>query len=1027
MEIPANLINEIKRGNVVLFLGAGASMGSTDKDGNSMLGVQNLIDHLSDRFLGGEEKQSSLASVSELSCSESDPITVQIFIKKLFEPYEPAGFHLKVPLFKWKNIFTTNYDLLIEKSYSEVQSSPKKLIPIYSSKDRMDALITQDRDLPYFKLHGCITKIDEHDPPLILTVDQYVTHREKRDSLFERLKSIGSSNTILFVGHSLEDPDVRQILHEVQSITNSRPRYYAVMPEFSEMQSRMWEGKKISLLKGTFEAFLISLEESISTVERSFISVPRSHEIEKKFIKNEYQLTPESLAVIDSNLKYIHSGMSSSIIKPEVFYHGYSRDWAPIQDDLDIPRSISDEIISQVILANESERNSNTELFLIKGSAGAGKSIVLKRVAWDSSIDYDKVCLYWDSNDRINYNVILEVSEKIGERLFLFVDRAASHVPDLMRLLNKLNEAKAPVTCIVSERSNEWNVECTVVHKYLSDDFEVRYLSQKEINHLLDKLDTHSCLGALKGKTRDEQIKAFRETAGRQLLIALHEATAAKSFQEIIHDEYDNIVPLKAQLIYRTVCVMNRLSVHVRAGIIHRLHNVSFEEFSRNFFSPLENVVKVIDYQAAFDHAYEARHPLIAEMVFTHALPEESDKFDAYISLISALDIGYGSDNTAFKELVKFKSLSIVFNDLNNIEKIYDKAYSVCGDDDYYYQQRAIYYMKSARRNYQRAEELLVLAEEFGSHNPTIKHTFAELELLRANNSAGLERERHLNKAKSLATTFIGKNSDSSHGYGTLFKVALSQLEKAVADEDEELITESTKKAEQYLREALQQYPDDEIMLSNEARLAKVLSDSERAFKALQKAFSVNSSSSYVAGRLSSMYIERGDIPSAKEVLIKIIESSPSDKIAHAHLGMLLVRYEPNNKDEIEYHLRRSFTDGDSNHLNQLWYARQLYINNKFDDYSELIQKLKKLNMSPSSRHMVRGIITEPKGGNMVFFGNVKRKEHTFAILETSGFKGQHFLHRTNAEDRKWEDLSVGKGVEYILGFTFAGAAAILK
>ncbi|WP_339771497.1 hypothetical protein [uncultured Paraglaciecola sp.] len=36
MEISANLVQEIKRGNVVLFLGAGASMGAEDSDGNGM-------------------------------------------------------------------------------------------------------------------------------------------------------------------------------------------------------------------------------------------------------------------------------------------------------------------------------------------------------------------------------------------------------------------------------------------------------------------------------------------------------------------------------------------------------------------------------------------------------------------------------------------------------------------------------------------------------------------------------------------------------------------------------------------------------------------------------------------------------------------------------------------------------------------------------------------------------------------------------------------------------------------------------
>jgi hypothetical protein len=180
MEISANLVQEIKRGNVVLFLGAGASMGAEDSDGNGMFGVQQLINELSDRFLGGEEKNSTLATVSELAMSEADQTSVQIFIKQLFENFSPSDFHLKVPLFRWKSIYTTNYDLIIEKAYAQVKDAPKKLVPIYKSSDRVDSLIVSENDLPYVKLHGCINKIDEYDPPLILTIDQYVTHREKR-------------------------------------------------------------------------------------------------------------------------------------------------------------------------------------------------------------------------------------------------------------------------------------------------------------------------------------------------------------------------------------------------------------------------------------------------------------------------------------------------------------------------------------------------------------------------------------------------------------------------------------------------------------------------------------------------------------------------------------------------------------------------------------------------------------------------------------------------------------------------------
>jgi tetratricopeptide (TPR) repeat protein len=1026
MELPHNLIHEVKNGSAVLFLGAGAAMGARCKDGTTMLGVSALISKLSDRFLGGEVKTYSLASVAELAISESDLVTVQNFVADLFTIYQPANFHLKIPLFKWKSIYTTNYDFIIERSYAAMANSLQKLVPIYSSSDRVDTLIKTESHLPFVKLHGCISKIDESSPPLILTIDQYVTHREKRESLFERLRHLGSSQPVIFVGHSLEDPDIRQILHEISHITVSRPRFYAVMPEFSDMQMRLWEGRRITLIKGTFEQFLNTLETKITSIERQFVAKDRSHEIERKFISNEFQLTSSTLETLQSQLIYLHGGMAVSTCTPKSFYNGYSKGWGGIQNDFDVRRNICDEIISQVVLVEEHDKTSKTELYLISGSAGSGKSVILKRIAWDAALDYGKICLHWDSDEKIDINAILEIADKVRERIYLFVDRAAIHVPDLMLMLKKLRESSLSVTCFVSERTNEWNVECKPLLNNLTDDFSVKYLYPKEIDSLISKLAQHKCLGVLEGKSKTEQISSFSEKAGRQLLVALYEATMSKPFQEIVYDEYRNIVPLKAQLIYKTICVMNRLGVPVRAGIINRIHNVSFEDFKEHFFLPLENIVQTTNYHPGLDHAYEARHPWVAETVFTHAIKDENEKFDLFISLLDALDIGYSADRTAFRELIKYRSLSELFGDPAKIDKIYDKAYLTCGDDDYYYQQRAIFNMKSIWKRFSVAEELLNLAKKYGAHNKSISHTWAELELVRANNSTGLEREKFLKKATELATKLSGKNSDSSHGHDTLCKISLISLKEALDVGDDELIIETTKNAEKIISEALQAYPDDHHLLSEEARLASMLIDSIRAEKALTKAFNANPSNGYLGASLSNIYLSQGDIKTAKEILEKLISINPSDKTAHAKLAKILSKYETEDRLNAEYHWQRSFTDGDTNYLNQLWYARQLYLNDKFEDYLKIIQKLKEVRMSPFARHKLRGVI-EANDKSILLVGNIVLKEATYALITPRKYRGTHFLHKANCPRELWDDMKVESEIQYCLGFTFSGAAAMIS
>ena len=74
-------------------------------------------------------------------------------------------------------------------------------------------------------------------------------------------------------------------------------------------------------------------------------------------------------------------------------------------------------------------------------------------------------------------------------------------------------------------------------------------------------------------------------------MVALHEATSGKPFEDIIADEYAEVKPELAQLMYLGVCFLNRFDVPVRAGIIARVFGIRFTDFKERFFKPLEQVV----------------------------------------------------------------------------------------------------------------------------------------------------------------------------------------------------------------------------------------------------------------------------------------------------------------------------------------------------------------------------------------------------------------------------------------------------
>src|SRR5690606_19372890 len=142
----------------------------------------------------------------------------------------------------------------------------------------------------------------------------------------------------------------------------------------------------------------------------------------------------------------------------------------------------------------------------------------------------------------------------------------------LADLLTSARRKELPLTVFTAERINVWNMECERLEEHLSESFRLRYLSHDEIGNLVDLLEQHDCLGPnLQSKSRDERIQQFEQKAGRQLLLALHEATMGRRFEDILLDEYHRIYPQVAQQLYRTVCILNRMNVPVRAGLIARV------------------------------------------------------------------------------------------------------------------------------------------------------------------------------------------------------------------------------------------------------------------------------------------------------------------------------------------------------------------------------------------------------------------------------------------------------------------------
>ncbi|MFZ3156050.1 MAG: SIR2 family protein [Smithella sp.] len=1027
--LPRALIDFMKEGRVILFMGAGASFGATHPENLKIPNALELSDLIAKKFLGTDYLGKPLTYVTELAASETDLFTVQEFIARIFQDYQPAEFHKLIPTFVWSSIATTNYDLIVERAYDAVKTRLQKPVVFKKNGERVEDKIKEPNSVFYFKLHGCITDINDKAVPLILNPDQYVSFKKGRGHLFERLIAMAYEYPILFVGQKLADTDLRTMLLELNSLGGAMPRSYICMPEITPEEERFWESKRMTCIKMTFDSLLKELDGEIPKNVRAlstFVKKER-HPIISKF-KSPSGIEPSQnlLTFLSRDSEYISKEYKSSSIDPKSFYKGYFVDWTPIIDNLDAKRSITDRIMSEVILATEEDKRGSVEFYLIKGHAGSGKTVILRRLAWDAAIEFNRICIALKRASFPEYESILELYRLCKERIFLFIDPINEYLDVTERFIYRARQDRIPLTIIGAERHNEWNSLCEQLDVFLTDVYEVKYLSEKEIGQLVDLLEKHKSLGHLEGTTKTQQIEALAKRAGRQILVALHEATLGKPFEDIVFDEYKSITSPQAQSLYLTVCILHRLGVETRAGLISRVHGISFEKFRESLFKPLEYIVFASKSDILNDFIYRSRHPHIAEIVFERVLINVEERFSEYVKIISSLDVDYDSDREAFKGLTNARQLLTLFKDPQMIRQIYKTASARDEENPMLMQQEAIFEMNSTGGSLERATEILQRAHKKASHKASIAHSLAELSLRKADKTSNLLQKNKLwQESRSMALELIKSGSIYPYPYHTIVKIGLEELNQLFHEGNESLIESKIRDVDKDLSKAIQYFPDDSFILDSDANFNEMISHNPRAIESLRKAFSVNKRNPYIASRLAKMYEYAGEAPKAIDVLKECLEANPSDKGVNYDVAKLLSKFSGANPAEIKHYLRRSFTEGDTNYLAQFWYARFLYLEGDHPGAIKLFKNLSDINIDSRIKNLPRGKITNGGSEPIKFSGFLSGLEFSYGFIKRDRIQDRMFTHYTYNSKSEWKKLRINTRVNFIMAFSYRGPIAL--
>jgi len=966
-------------GKCSLFVGAGASI---DSGGPS---TSELSDLLAERVLMTDQRGIALSDIVDYIDGAMGRRQATASIADRLRGLKPSASLVALAALPWKSVYTTNFDDLFEQAFAQVR--PGELQAVVSAHD-LDQLRP---DLtPLFYLHGSIKQPNDPSMGLVLTQRDLIRAVSQRQAFYHRLTDDATSNEIVYIGFSLGDQDFRATIVEVHDAVDNRqefiPRGYAVMPNPPAFAGAYWDTQKITLVPGTLTDFAQALE-TLRSGRAGVQAIPiGATPLLASFLSS---VNPASSTAFDLASAFDFPEMDDGEADPGTFFHGAPPTWATLRDRFDAARDVTDTILEWLIVPERDEpiarRRSATQVGLLTGHAGSGKTTLARRLAWSLVHDWTKPALWARQPSRLQFDVVETAATCAEGRLYVFVDDAADSGGSVANVIERSRRRGLHVTFVVIDRENEWTAS-TSEHPVDADRlFRLARLSDGEARGLVLHLDRANELGGLKGQSLEEQVRILVERAGRDMLVGLREVTEDLLFDEILENEYQHLPTEGAKRAYSTVCTLFQFGVPTRAGILSRITGVPLDRFPESIIHPAKGVILDVQQQPWEQPTFVARHRVIADVIFRRAFPTSSRRSTQIQTLLQNLDPGYRDDYRAFARLINARWLRDRNITISDQDVIYALARRLRPTDAFVVQQEALAWRF---RDRSQAARLLNEASGMAPENDTIKHSQAILLLDDAKESDGYAREELLTRAEQAFNALLKREPQNAAPRVALAEVGLLRAEVAeTAPERLRLIAG----ARRVLDEALRAGTISSFLLNMLGRVEEASDKLQDAELEYHQAARAAGPDPHVWISYSRFLLKHKGPVAAASALGEALDLSPIDPQLNHEYARVLEAVEPTNDAAIRKAYGVAIAEPVRGHLSELDFAIYLHMHGAVAEAEAHFQVLRASDLPTRIKSMPRRWV-ERGGRQATIKAEIVEVRHTRSYLNMPDVEGRVFI-----------------------------------
>jgi Mrp family chromosome partitioning ATPase len=523
-----HLRTQFERGRAVLFTGAGFSVGAKNIEGEDLPGAENISRKIwelcfpSDPF----DSNAKLQDIYEVALNHrprdlSDLLTRSLTVDTNSIP-DWIRLFFDQP---WYRVYTLNIDTLAQAVSRRFPIRRQFLEISGSGTVRQKTLqSTKVAPLEVIYLNGMLADVPNN---VTFSTTQYA-RRLVPDSLYQQLSADLVSRPVIFIGSKLDESPLWQNIEirqtrGIRGLREMRPRSYLVIPSLDKAKETRLADLHVMWIPMTSEQFAHEVLATLSEATEKGFSV----------------LSTVPTASTDDPRIFEVADLATGATQASDYLLGEEPIWADIQAGRAVERDCDSDFWDIYQKAKSLGKGS---IIIITGTAGVGKSTCLMRLALRISAEGNRIA-WIDRDTGLSPRHVLSALRDRDAPSIIAIDDGDLFGYELSHILREIIVSNDNALIIIAVRSGVVDrVINTVILKDITiAERAVPNLADRDVNALIDVLDRENRLGALKGKTREQQRKVFLEYSGRQLLVAMISATSGRQLEEKVYEEFADL------------------------------------------------------------------------------------------------------------------------------------------------------------------------------------------------------------------------------------------------------------------------------------------------------------------------------------------------------------------------------------------------------------------------------------------------------------------------------------------------------